>query len=151
MISIVQSNLFESSAEAWVNPVNTRGVAGKGLALKFAQRFPAMNQAYRQACQNGSLAIGNVLVWENNQEFDPRYIVCFPTKDDWRNPSEMRFIEEGLSALSRSIEKCKITSLAIPALGSGLGGLPWAQVRTKLLCFGEENPQLDITIYEPIG
>jgi hypothetical protein len=46
---------------------------------------------------------------ENN-----RYIVNFPTKDHWRNPSQLTFVEQGLVGLRRTIDEYGIKSIAIP-------------------------------------
>jgi len=125
MIYLREGNIFESGAQALVNPVNTDGVMGKGLALEFKNRFPVNFKAYHKACKDKSLDIGSVLVC---QEKDV-YVVNFPTKRHWHEKSRYYYIQMGLHSLARAIEKHRIGSIAIPALGCGLGGLEWDPVR----------------------
>lgn len=119
-------SIFGSECEALLNPVNCIGVMGKGLALKFKKKFPKMFDAYFDACSRKLLEVGKVFVWHDQD--DARYVVCFPTKKHYNEPSEISYIEQGLDDLCRFIQEKKIKSIAVPALGCGLGGLEWKKV-----------------------
>lgn len=97
MLKYIAGNLFNSTTEAWVNTVNCKGVMGKGLALQFKHRFPEMYQAYHERCENGNLRPGCMDVFLLNKK--PRLIINFPTKLDWRKPSEYVYIDSGLDEL----------------------------------------------------
>ena len=125
MIELVTGDLFETDAEALVNPVNTRGVMGKGLALAFKRAFPANEQAYRAACAAGEVQLGRMFVFDAGD----RYVINFPTKDHWRSRSRLADIESGLGDLRRVLGELGVASVAVPALGAGLGGLAWDDVR----------------------
>lgn len=125
---IPQGDIFESGVQALVNPVNCEGAMGKGLALAFKQRFLANYYAYRDACRQQQVRIGRMYVFEIVDTPQNCYIINFPTKQSWRNPSKLHYIEAGLRDLTRVIQEYQITSIAIPALGSGLGGLEWDDV-----------------------
>ena len=56
----------------------------------------------------------------------------FPTKRHWRGKSRMEDIEAGLKALAETVRQYHIQSIAIPPLGSGLGGLDWAEVKPRI-------------------
>lgn len=117
-IRLVKLDIFQSQAEVIVNPVNTVGVMGKGLALQFKERYPENFEAYVNACRDG-VNVGEMMCFvERGQK-----IVNFPTKQDWRNPSEMSYIEDGLDTLVTVIKRNQIKSIAMPLLGCGLGGL----------------------------
>ena len=131
MVKDTTGNLFEAKAEALINAVNCVGIMGKGIALQFKQKFPAdYFNAYKIACQTGELAIGIVQVYElKNARTNPRYIINFPTKNHWREPSRIADIESGLQSLVKAVERYKIKSIAMPALGCGLGGLDYQDVK----------------------
>lgn len=123
MIELRHGNLLDAEVEALVNTVNTEGVMGKGVALQFKKAFPDMYREYRKVCKDGELSIGKMHVFSRNSLMGPRYIINFPTKQHWREPSHLEYIEKGLHALAEEINKLQIKSLSIPPLGCGFGGL----------------------------
>ena len=148
MIEYRTGNLLSSDAEALVNTVNCVGVMGKGIALQFKKAFPDNFKIYAKACQQGKVEPGQMLVTERLDM--PRYIINFPTKRHWRAKSRMTDVESGLSALVDEIRERRIRSIAIPALGSGLGGLEWVQVRSLIdRELGELSSDVRITVFEP--
>ena len=124
-------NLFETGASVIVNPVNTVGVMGKGLALEFLRRYPENFRHYAAACARKRLKPGGILVF-GPQTRAPRYIANLATKDHWRNPSKLEYVERGMADLalwlSQNVALKQVDSIAIPALGCGLGGLEWNEV-----------------------
>ncbi|MBQ1047818.1 macro domain-containing protein [Micromonospora sp. C51] len=128
----VTGDLLAADVDALVNPVNGVGVMGKGLALQFKRRFPANYAAYRDACNRGEMQPGNVLTVLVRQGRH-RYVINFPTKRHWRDPSRMEDIEAGLEDLAKTIRALRIESIAVPALGCGLGGLDWNDVRPRIV------------------
>lgn len=144
MLELKQGDIFESGAEALVNPVNCDGTMGKGLALEFRRRYPDNLREYICMCDNRWLQPGCVHV----HEMESGYIINFPTKYHWREKSNLQDIELGLEDLRRTIVKLGIRSIAIPALGCGCGGLKWDEVRPLI---ERILGQLDahIMVYEP--
>lgn len=120
MIVYVKRNIFDSDDEAFVNPVNTVGVMGKGLALQFKQKFPNMYMKYRQACLDGDIDIGKLFVVKERYENRDVYIINFPTKKEWWKPSRYEYIRLGLDDLVHVINKYNMKSVSIPALGVGM-------------------------------
>ena len=149
MIKFLTGDLLKSDAQALVNTVNTVGVMGKGIALQFKEAFPYNNKVYVQACKEKSLAPGNMLaVWDSNLLYGRKQIINFPTKTHWRQPSKYEYIEKGLIALKELIKKENITSIAIPPLGAGNGGLDWNIVKS-MISESLNEVDIDIQIYEP--
>src|SRR5580658_7888140 len=130
MIEYKRGNILAADAEALVNTVNCVGVMGRGIALQFKKMFPANFKAYAAACKRSEVQPGRMFVFETGKFTNPRYIINFPTKRHWRGASRLSDIETGLDALVREITTREIKSIALPPLGSGLGGLNWADVRS---------------------
>lgn len=149
MIQFIEGNLFESKAEALVNTVNTVGVMGKGIALQFKNEYPGNYKLYVKACKAKEIQIGKMFVTEDSSLLGGRKIIInFPTKTDWRKPSEYSYIESGLKDLARIVLEKNIKSLAVPPLGAGHGGLNWNVVKSMI----QEHLSgldCDIQIYEP--
>lgn len=149
MIRYTQGNLLESGADALVNTVNTVGVMGKGIALMFKERFADNYRHYRQVCKAGELRTGQLLVTQPNELTGPRWIVNFPTKRDWRQPSKIEWVREGLIELRKFLEQNHVRSIAIPPLGAGNGGLSWPMVRAEIEAALDNLKQTEIIIFEP--
>lgn len=150
MIKHTSGNLLESDTEALVNTVNCVGVMGKGIALQFKQAFPENFRAYAKACKAGSVKTGHMFIFETGNIFNPKYIVNFPTKRHWKAKSRLADIESGLADLLIQVENLNISSIAIPPLGAGLGGLKWQDVREKIYNTFENHP-VQVLLYEPKG
>ncbi len=149
MIHYKTGNLLDSEAEALVNTVNTVGVMGKGIALQFKNMFPNNFKLYASACKNKELKIGKLLVTkEEVLLLGKKTIINFPTKTNWRLPSEYQYIESGLAELLKVIKEKNIKSIAIPPLGAGNGGLDWNKVKQILEKY-LSNLDCEIFIYEP--
>jgi len=145
-------DLLSAPVEAVVNTVNTRGVMGKGIALQVKQRWPEVDRAYRDACKRGDVVLGRMHVVERGGLGDgPRIVINFPTKDHWRSRSRLDDIETGLVDLHEVIERLHITSIALPPLGCGNGGLEWSDVRPLIEKALASLPEVDIVIFPPEG
>jgi O-acetyl-ADP-ribose deacetylase (regulator of RNase III) len=145
----VRGNLFEADVDALVNTVNTVGVMGKGIALMFKESFPENFRAYAAACKAGEVQVGRMFVTERRDLVGPRFIINFPTKKDWKHPSKLEWVEAGLKALRHEIETRGISSIAIPPLGAGNGGLDWRfQVRPLIERMLQDLPA-EVIVYEP--
>jgi len=126
VITYVESDLFDSPAQVLVNTVNTVGVMGKGIARRFKRAFPEMFCEYQTLCEAGQLTIGRLWLYRGSD----RWILNFPTKKHWRNPSQPEYIEAGLQRFLEMYSETGISQIAFPQLGCGNGELDWAtQVR----------------------
>ncbi|SEH34305.1 O-acetyl-ADP-ribose deacetylase (regulator of RNase III), contains Macro domain [Methylobacterium sp. 275MFSha3.1] len=149
MIEFTQGNLLEARVEALVNTVNTVGVMGKGIALMFKEAYPENTREYELACKAGEVQVGRMFVTERTDLVGPRWIVNFPTKRHWRNPSKIEWIDEGLEDLKRFLIANTVRSIALPPLGSGNGGLDWSDVRPKIEAAFRDLPDINVIVYEP--
>lgn len=163
-------NLLQADVDALVNTVNTVGVMGKGIALQFKNAFPANFEAYRRACEEETVRLGEMFVFElatgesdpledsrsTMFEFEsdpvggPRWIINFPTKAHWRSRTRIGHIASGLDDLRRTIQEQGIESIAVPALGCGNGGLDWQDVG-PLIRERLSDLDVDVRLYPPAG
>jgi len=149
MIKYKIGNLLDSNAEALVNTVNTDGIMGKGIALQFKNEFPNNYKEYVKACKNNQISIGKLFVFEEQTLLKGKKIIInFPTKTNWRKPSEYSYIENGLIDLVNIIIEKDIKSIAIPPLGAGNGGLDWNNVK-EILEKHLKDIDCEIQIFEP--
>lgn len=151
MIEYKQGDILRDDAEALINTVNCVGVMGRGIALQFKRAFPANFKAYAAACKNAEVQPGRMFVFETGQLTNPRYIVNFPTKRHWRGASRMEDIDSGLKALVETIRQYNIQSIAVPPLGSGLGGFDWLEVKPHIEAALQPLTHVRVIVYEPTG
>jgi O-acetyl-ADP-ribose deacetylase (regulator of RNase III) len=145
----ITGNLLAAPAQALVNTVNTVGVMGKGIALQFKERFPVNFKIYEKACKAGEVKVGKMLVVPEPTLEGEKLIINFPTKTEWFKKSQYSYIEEGLKDLVRVIKEYKISSIAIPPLGCGNGGLKWEKVKEMMATHLSALNDVDIMVYEP--
>ena len=146
---INQGDIFESSCEVIVNPINCVGVMGGGLALAFKKKFPKHFDIYKKMCDRGEIRVGELYIVDGDENHK---VLLFPTKIHWKNPSLMEYVVDGLKYLAENYEKMGIKSVAIPALGCGLGGLNWEDVKEKIISIlSEIDDKVEIEIYEPFS
>lgn len=142
MIKYVKGDMFKSPAKILVNTVNTVGVMGKGVALEFKKQYPEMFYCYKKLCEEKQLDIGKLFLWRKEK----KWVLLFPTKKHWRNPSKIEYIESGLKKLVENWDKLGADSIAFPRLGCGNGGLDWNDVRPLMEKYLKNVP-LQIYIY----
>lgn len=144
MIEYIEGNIFTSPAQVIVNTVNTVGVMGKGIALSFKKRYPQMFEVYRKACDKHQLTIGKLMLF-----YAPdHWVLMFPTKEHWRNPSKLEYLEAGLKKFVNTYADKRITSIAFPKLGCGNGELAWDSVKPIMEKYLKPLP---ITVYIYMG
>lgn len=122
--------------EAITNTVNTKGVMGSGIAKLFIDKYPYTCGMFNYLCTRDSLEGGTVRIYPNKDlesNTNPKYLVMFATKADYKDPSEYEYIEIGLKTLMEKIKELQIKSIAIPPLGCGLGGLEWSKVKPMII------------------
>lgn len=150
MLHFVVGNFWDQPAEVRVNTVNCVGVMGKGVALQFKRRYPAMFLDYRRACQRGEVRPGGLHIY---QALDC-VVVNFPTKRHWRDDSRIEDVESGLLALAGYLRARNGARVTLPALGCGHGGLDWSRVRAliyqylvgldaEIWCYSPEDSRRD--------
>jgi len=147
MFKVLIGNLFESRAQTLVNTVNCVGVMGKGVAEEFKKRYPAMFKDYVSRCDRKVVRLGEPYLYADTAG---ARVVNFPTKGHWRASSRIADIERGLDWFVAHVGEWGITSVAMPPLGCGNGGLDWAEVGPLIWRKLHELP-IDVELYAPYG
>jgi O-acetyl-ADP-ribose deacetylase (regulator of RNase III) len=147
MFKALIGDLFESHAQTLVNTVNCVGIMGKGVALEFRKRFPAMFEDYASRCERKAVRLGEPYLY---RDVSGKLIVNFPTKNHWRSPSRLEDIERGLDYFAAHAEEWGLRSVAMPPLGCGNGGLEWSEVGPLIFRKLHGLP-LDVEVYAPYG
>ncbi len=145
MVKVLIGNLFDSSAQTWVNTVNCVGIMGKGIALEFKKRFPEMFKDYAVRCEKKLVKLGQPYLYKT---LLPPWILNFPTKDHWRSTAKLDDIVKGLEYLNLKYSAWEIQSLAVPPLGCGEGQLEWRIVGPTLFRYLSKMP-IPIELYAP--
>lgn len=151
MIERTKGDILQAEVEALVNTVNCVGIMGRGIALQFRRAFPRNYDAYREACEKGLLQPGRMFICDLDRTQNPRIIVNFPTKRHWKGKSRIEDIRAGLRSLVQEVRDRNVHSIAVPALGCGLGGLDWATIRPLVEAAFRDLPDVRVVLYEPAG
>lgn len=151
MIELKKGDILLAKADALVNTVNCVGIMGRGIALQFRKAFAENFRVYEAACKRKDVRPGKMLVYETGLLTGPRFVINFPTKRHWKGKSRAEDIDAGLRALVNEIRDRGIQSVAVPPLGSGLGGLDWNVVRSTITRAFEELPDVHVLLFEPAG
>ena len=143
MFKKIKGNIFNSSAQVLVNTVNCVGVMGRGIALECKLRFPEMYKSYKKFCDQKKIQPGILQVWKDTKP----WILNFPTKSDWRDPSKFEYLEKGLDKLLKHIlKRNNIHCFSI------VRGQPWRLPEEKVFKLMEsklsELKNIDIEVYE---
>ena len=146
-ITIKSGDMFTTEAKVLVNTINCVGAMGKGIALIHKQRYPEQYESYRKQCEAKKIHTGKVYFWRGTSGGYDKDVLLFPTKDHWKNPSEISYIKTGLQAFVEKYQKFGITSIAFPKLGCSNGGLKWEDVKPIMLEYLSDLP-IEIEIWE---
>lgn len=143
MLMYIQQDIFKSPAQVIVNTVNTVGVMGKGIAKRYKEIYPDMYKQYQKFCEQHLLDIGKLWIYKS----DTKWILNFPTKKHWRQPSKIEYVEQGLKKFVETYEEKGITSVSFPQLGCGNGGLDWEkEVRPLMEKYLKDLP-IDVFVH----
>ena len=162
-LSIFRGDMFFSKMHTLTVSVNIVGIMGKGLASRAKYQFPDVYVYYQDLCRNKRLLMGKPFLYKRETSLDylladepttlkningVTWFLLFPTKKHWRENADFAAIEQGMQWLKAKYKEEKIESLAIPALGCGLGKLDWKDVG-PMLCKYLKTFDIPIQLYIP--
>lgn len=162
-ISLIDGDMFFSNLQTLTISVNLQGIMGKGLASRAKYQFPDVYVVYQDACRAKQLTATQPYLYKREGSLDQeladlslplstpnavKWFLLFATKRKWRENSRLDDIEGGLNWLRNNFQEQGIKSLAMPALGCGLGNLDWTEVG-QLMCRSLHGIGIPVAIYLP--
>ena len=162
-ISVIDGDMFFSRLQTLTISVNLQGIMGKGLASRAKYQFPDVYVAYQDACRAKRITATKPYLYKREGSLDEeladfgaglttpnavKWFLLFATKRKWREDSRLEDIEGGLDWVRHNFQAQGIQSLAMPALGCGLGGLDWKDVG-PLMCKYLHGIDIPVAIYLP--
>lgn len=162
-ISLIDGDMFFSNMQTLTISVNLQGIMGKGLASRAKYQFPDVYVVYQDACRAKQITATRPYLYKREASLDQdladldtplatpnavKWFLLFATKRKWRENSRMEDIEGGLDWVKNNFQHEEIRSLAMPALGCGLGNLKWAEVG-PLMCRYLHGIGIPVAIYLP--
>jgi O-acetyl-ADP-ribose deacetylase (regulator of RNase III) len=163
LLSLVEGDMFFSNNQTLTVSVNTVGIMGKGLASRAKYQFPDVYVVYQDACRKKWLTMGKPYLYKREASLDDelidepgaivtpngvKWFLLFATKRHWRENSDLNGIEEGLRWIVANHRSEGIKSIALPALGCGLGNLDWKDVG-PVMCRYLSRLEIPVAIYLP--
>jgi O-acetyl-ADP-ribose deacetylase (regulator of RNase III) len=148
MIQYKAGNLFDDDAQCFVNAVNCAGVMGAGIAKEFKRRYPDYFKHYQTLCKDGYLCHAGDVAMSAIEGPSDLKIISAATKTHWDGPSTLSSIDTALRWIAHKARIYKLLSIAMPALGCGLGGLKWADVQ-PLIEKHLSGIDCDVRVYLP--
>lgn len=140
----IRGNIFNSKAKALGNAVNCVGVMGRGVALEFRRRFPQMFLSYQKDCKAKKLLPGRVYYYQAGSKL----ILNITTKDDWKYPSKIEWVENALQQLVDDYQQRQFTSIALPLLGTESGKLDTTKIKQLMRSYLQRLSDVDIEVYD---
>jgi hypothetical protein len=162
-LSLVRGDMFFSTMQTLTISVNTVGVMGKGLASRAKYQFPDVYVRYQDLCRSKALQLGRPVLYKRESSLDVQladepelipnpesstWFILFATTEDWRRPAKRQGIIGGLNWLEANYRSEGIRSLAVPALGCGLGWLSWSDIG-PILCQSLARLDIPTQLYLP--
>ena len=162
-ISLIDGDMFFSNLQTLTISVNLQGVMGKGLASRAKYQFPDVYVAYQDVCRAKRITATKPYLYKRESSLDEeladvgaplvapnaiKWFLLFATKRHWKDNSRFDDIEGGLAWVRDNYQTQGIQSLAMPALGCGLGGLDWKDVG-PLMCKSLHGINISVAIYLP--
>lgn len=162
-ISLIDGDMFFSNRQTLTISVNLRGIMGKGLASRAKYQFPDVYVVYQDVCRAKRITATKPYLYKRESSLDEeladvgaplvapnavKWFLLFATKRHWKDNSRLDDIEGGLAWVRDNFQKEGIQSIAMPALGCGLGGLNWKEVG-PLMCKYLHGIGISVAIYLP--
>jgi O-acetyl-ADP-ribose deacetylase (regulator of RNase III) len=123
---IEYGNIFEiDEVYNYAHGCNCAGAMGKGIAVQFKEKFPEMYRKYKHLCEEGQFTLGDVFEYN----YGKGYVFNLGTQKSWKTKAELSAVEQSLTSMLLFASENKVSEIALPKIGAGLGGLKWDDVK----------------------
>jgi O-acetyl-ADP-ribose deacetylase (regulator of RNase III) len=147
MIYEVQGDILLTGAQAIVHGIAANDPMNQGLAMSLHQNYPAMHKDFHHYCQTQRPKTGDAWIWGGAEKV--RVVKLITQEGGYDHGSRpgkatVKFVSDCLKSLVKIVKKEKLTSIALPALATGVGGLDWAEVEPVIR---QRLGELDIPVF----
>lgn len=142
---IERGDIFNiKGVSSYAHGCNCAGAMGKGIALQFRNRFPKMYAEYNLMCKNGQYKPGDVF----DYNYGEGHVYNLGTQETWRTKARLEYIEQSVRNMLELATKENVTKIALPAIGAGLGGLKWDDVKEVFNQASSDFPGIELFVVE---
>ena len=142
---IEEGDIFKvSGVSSYAHGCNCAGAMGKGIAVQFKEKYPEMYKMYNKLCKSGEYAPGDVFAYNHGNG----YVYNLGTQETWRTKAKLEYIKSSLEKMLSLATEAGVSSIAMPAIGAGLGGLKWADVKEEIERASRLYPEIDLYVVE---
>lgn len=152
MIHKVAGDILLTKAQVIVHGLAASDPMDQGLALMLHTLFPTMHKDFHHWCHQEHPKPGEAWVWDT--QMGKKIILLITQEGGYghghhvhsQHPSKASLtnVRHALRSLRKIVDKEKITSIAMPRLATGLGGLEWQEVWPVIQ---EQLEKLDIPVF----
>ena len=149
MITKVNGDILLSKAQAIAHGIAPHDHFNQGLALALRENFPAMAKDFRHYCHQQNPKSGNAWLWAGPEKIIINLMTQEAPADNKAHPgaATIQNVNHALKALRSIIEKENITSIALPKLATGVGGLSWSDIE-PLIQKNLGDLKISVIVYE---
>jgi O-acetyl-ADP-ribose deacetylase (regulator of RNase III) len=131
MLKEVSGDILLSRAQAIVHGVAPNDAYNQGLAHSLRENWPAMYKDFRHFCQTTHPKAGGIWAWAGAE--GARVVSLFTQDAAYEHGAKpgrasAENLNHALKALRKWIEAEGVTSVAMPRLATGVGGMKWEDV-----------------------
>ena len=142
---IEEGNIFQiPQIRNYAHGCNCVGAMGKGIALQFKGRFPEMYEQYKSLCKTNKYHVGDVFQYQYHDGF----IYNLGIQKTWWEKAELEYIEKSLAKMMEMAENNDVKEIALPAIGAGLGGGNWEDIKKLIESAAANHPSVDLYVVE---
>lgn len=145
IIYIKEGNIFKvDGVTSYAHGCNCAGAMGKGIAVQFKTKFPEMYKIYKQMCKTRTYQPGDVYDFD----YGKGHVYNLGTQVSWKTSAKLEYIQKALTNMLLCAERYNVKAIAMPAIGAGLGGLKWEDVKKEIENASQSYPNIDLYVVE---
>lgn len=145
VIYIKEGDIFKvDGVTSYAHGCNCAGAMGKGIAVQFKTKYPEMYKTYKQMCKIGNYQPGDVYDFD----YGKGHVYNLGTQVSWKTSAKLEYIQKALTNMLLCAERYNVKAIAMPAIGAGLGGLKWDDVKKEIENASQKHPNIDLYVVE---
>ncbi|NOT12503.1 MAG: Appr-1-p processing protein [Methylococcaceae bacterium] len=131
MLYKVEGDILLSKAQAIVHGVGINDSMNKGLALELGNKYPLLQKDFNRWCHQHDTKPGEAWMWVGQNNVRIVHLITherMESTDYHYDKATLINVKHALCTLVKIIAFEKLTSIALPRIGTGFGDLEWDDV-----------------------